>query len=350
MPSQLDSQTVLVTGGLGYIGAHACVVLQELGKRVVIADNLCNSSPKALDRIAAISGQRPEFAAVDIRDEQGLSEVFSRFRPDSVMHFAGLKAVGESVEKPDLYHDNNVNGTRSLLRVMESFSVFTLVFSSSATVYGQPQFCPITESHPLAPINPYGQNKLDIENLLRERKMSNNLWRIALLRYFNPVGAHPSGLIGEDPNGVPNNLMPYIAQVAVGRQTCLRIFGNDYDTVDGTGMRDYVHVMDLVNGHIDALAYISSEQEPLVVNLGTGKSVSVMQMVHAFEQASGQEIPYKIVPRRAGDSAANWADAGLARQLLGWQSELDLYAMCRDSWNWQCSNPDGYDTILQAVS
>lgn len=338
-----DGQTVLVSGGLGYIGSHASVMLQQYGARVVVVDNLCNSSVRVLDRIAAISGWRPAFEQVDIRDRASLDRVFSSHRPDAVMHFAGLKAVGESTAKPALYHDNNVNGTRVLLEVMQSQGVRALVFSSSATVYGEPRFCPVTETHPLQPISPYGQNKLDIEQMLLDLHRQDPRWRVALLRYFNPAGAHPSGLIGEAPNGVPNNLMPYIAQVAVGKRADLEVYGDDYDTVDGTGMRDYVHVMDLVGGHVKALDWLQDSSEPLVVNLGTGHSVSVLQLVRAFERASGKTIPYRVVERRVGDTAACWADVTRARRLLDWQANLGVDEMCRDSWNWQSRNPGGYD-------
>jgi UDP-glucose 4-epimerase len=340
-PSQ-SKRKVLVTGGTGYIGSHACVRLIEAGYQVIVVDNLCNSSAAALQRVAKITGVQPEFVEADIRDDVALRALFARHRPGSVMHFAGLKAVGESVEHPALYEDNNVQGSRCLVQVMAEYDVRRLVFSSSATVYGDAAEVPIPESSPLKATNPYGQTKLDVENLLRDLAKHKPDWQIALLRYFNPVGAHPSGLIGEDPRGIPNNLMPFIAQVAVGRREKLSVFGNDYPTADGTGVRDYIHVMDLVDGHVDTLRYLEAHEGIVTLNLGTGSGVSVLEMVQAFEQVNAVPIPYEFAPRRPGDVAQCWADATLARETLGWKTRLDLRDMCRDSWRWQQGNPQGY--------
>lgn len=334
---------VLVTGGTGYIGSHACVALIEAGRRPLVFDNLCNSSPAVLERIERLTGERPAFVEGDIRDADTLGRVFGQYPVDAVMHFAGLKAVGESVEQPGRYRENNVGGTEALLRAMDRADVRTLVFSSSATVYGDAVEPPIREDAPRSATNPYGQTKLDIENMLEELHGEDQRWRIARLRYFNPVGAHPSGLMGEDPRGRPNNLMPYIAQVAVGRRERLQVFGGDYETPDGTGVRDYIHVVDLVEGHLAALRRLERQPGMVTVNLGTGRGVSVLEMVRAFERESGVAIPHEIVGRRAGDVAACWADPGLARELLGWEARLGLREMCRDSWRWQSRNPRGYE-------
>jgi UDP-glucose 4-epimerase len=334
--------TVLVTGGAGYIGSHACVALMEAGHEVVVLDNLCNSSPVALQRVREISGASPAFKQGDIRDRACLDEIFREHRIDTVLHFAGLKAVGESVEKPLAYYDNNVTGSLVLLAAMQQAGVNNLVFSSSATVYGDPASVPIREDFALGPTNPYGRTKLMVEDILADWQVANPDWSIGRLRYFNPVGAHPSGLIGEDPQGTPNNLMPYVAQVAVGQREKLFVFGNDYATLDGTGVRDYIHVMDLVEGHVVALDYIRRERGLHTVNLGTGNGVSVLQIVGAFERASGRPVPYEIVARRPGDIAACWADPGLAQAVLQWKASRSLTQMCEDAWRWQSGNPLGY--------
>ena len=334
--------TVLVTGGAGYIGSHACVALMEAGHEVVVLDNLCNSSPVALQRVRDICGAAPAFKQGDIRDRACLDEIFREHRFDAVLHFAGLKAVGESVEKPLAYYDNNVTGSLVLLAAMQQAGVNNLVFSSSATVYGDPASVPIREDFALGPTNPYGRTKLMVEDILADWQVANPDWSIGRLRYFNPVGAHPSGLIGEDPQGTPNNLMPYVAQVAVGQREKLFVFGNDYATLDGTGVRDYIHVMDLVEGHVVALDYIQRERGLHTVNLGTGNGVSVLQIVGAFERASGRPVPYEIVARRPGDIAACWADPGLAQAVLQWKASRSLTQMCEDAWRWQSGNPLGY--------
>jgi len=334
----------LVTGGAGYIGAHTCVVLLQAGWNVVVVDNLCNSSPQALDRVQEIAGRSLSFHQVDIRDQAALERILAQERPQAVIHFAGLKAVGESVGKPLEYYDNNVAGTLALLFALRTAGVKTLVFSSSATVYGEPKTMPITEDFPLSATNPYGRSKLMIEEILRDLVRSDPTWKVALLRYFNPVGAHPSGRIGEDPQGIPNNLMPYIAQVAVDRRSHLQVFGGDYPTPDGTGVRDYIHVMDLAAGHLAALRALSTwtGAAPLTVNLGAGRGYSVLEMVRAFAAASGRPVPYEIVARRPGDIAACWADPTLAERLLGWKAELGIERMCEDTWRWQRLNPSGY--------
>jgi len=333
---------VLVTGGTGYIGSHACVSLMEAGFEPVVYDNLCNSSPVVLERIQTVTGRRPPFVEGDIRDPGDLARVFRDHEPGAVMHFAGLKAVGESVAQPERYADNNVGGTRRLLEAMAQAGVHRLVFSSSATVYGDPERVPVSEDAPLSATNPYGQTKLDIERMLEALHAEEPHWAIARLRYFNPVGAHPSGLMGEDPAGIPNNLMPYIAQVAVGRRERLQVYGADYPTPDGTGVRDYIHVMDLVEGHVETLRLLERGPGLHTLNLGTGRGVSVLEMVRAFEAASGRSVPYEIVARRPGDVAANWADPGRARAVLGWTARRDLADMCADSWRWQRRNPRGY--------
>ena len=340
----MNRNTILVTGGAGYIGSHTCVVLLQAGWDVVVVDNLSNSSRQALDRVQEISGRSLSFHQVDVRDKARLDRILEQEQPQAVIHFAGLKAVGESVEKPLEYYDNNVAGTLSLLFALRTAGVNTLVFSSSATVYGNPKSAPIAENFPLSATNPYGRSKLIIEEILRDLVRSEPSWKVALLRYFNPVGAHPSGLIGEDPRGIPNNLMPYIAQVAAGRRSHLQVFGGDYPTPDGTGIRDYIHVMDLAEGHLAALRALSAwtGPEPLTVNLGTGRGYSVLEMVRAFALASGRPVPYEIVARRPGDVATCWADPTLAERLLGWKAELGIERMCEDTWRWQRMNPSGY--------
>jgi len=333
---------IFVTGGAGYIGSHTCVELLNAGHTVTVYDNLCNSQREALVRVQRITGKPLHFIEGDIRDRTALTAALQASQPSAVIHFAGLKAVGESVAQPLHYYDNNVVGTVRLLQAMTDCNVKTLVFSSSATVYGDPQRLPLTEDHPLSATNPYGQTKLSIELMLRDLQRSDTAWRIGVLRYFNPVGAHASGLIGEDPQGVPNNLLPFVAQVAVGRRKFLNVWGNDYPTPDGTGVRDYIHVVDLALGHLAALNTLANQAQCLTVNLGTGTGYSVLDMVKAFEAASGRPVPYRISPRRSGDVAACYADPGYARQLLGWHAERDLAAMCRDAWNWQSSHPNGY--------
>ncbi|MDP5070958.1 MAG: UDP-glucose 4-epimerase GalE [Congregibacter sp.] len=335
---------VLLTGGAGYIGSHSCLAFSEAGYEVSLLDNFCNSSPVVLDRLTQILGYRPELHQVDIRDESEVQRVLQDKRPDAVVHFAGLKAVGESVELPLHYYDNNVAGTLSLLRAMQAASVHQLVFSSSATVYGDPASVPITEDFPRSATNPYGRSKLIVEDILMDLVASNPAWKIALLRYFNPVGAHESGLIGEDPSGIPNNLMPFIAQVAVGRRDRLSVFGGDYATRDGTGVRDYIHVVDLAEGHVCALDSLSKRRraEPLVVNLGTGTGYSVLELLRAFETASGRTVPYEIVARRPGDVAECYADPSYALAQLGWKARFGVERMCEDAWRWQSQNPQGF--------
>ena len=328
-------QTILVTGGAGYIGSHTCVELLDAGYDLVVIDNFSNSKPAVLERIGRISGRAPSFAEVDIRDRGALRDVFREHQIDAVIHFAGLKAVGESVAQPLRYYDNNLSGSVALFEVMAESNVKTLVFSSSATVYGDPNSVPIREDFPLSATNPYGRSKLILEDILRDVFRSDESWRIALLRYFNPVGAHPSGTLGEDPNGIPNNLMPYVTQVAIGKLPQLSVFGDDYPTPDGTGVRDYIHVVDLARGHLAALKALDKQAGVLTVNLGTGRGYSVLEMIRAFEEASGRPVPYRIVGRRPGDVAPCYADASLAASLLNWRAELGLEAMCRDSWRWQ---------------
>lgn len=333
---------VLVTGGAGYIGSHTCLELLQAGIHVVVLDNLCNSREESLRRVGEITGQGVGFFEVDLRDRETLGEIFSQGRFDAVIHFAGLKAVGESVAKPLQYYDNNVQGTLTLCQVMAEAGVRNLVFSSSATVYGDPATVPIREDFPVGATNPYGRSKLFIEEILRDLHVSDPCWNIALLRYFNPVGAHESGRIGEDPNGIPNNLMPYIAQVAVGRLQRLRVFGNDYPTPDGTGVRDYIHVVDLARGHLAALHKLQETPGVVTYNLGTGRGYSVLEVIAAFERASGRPVPYDIVERRPGDIACCYADPSLALEELGWSAEYDLERMVVDAWRWQSQNPDGY--------
>lgn len=335
---------VLVTGGAGYIGSHTCVELLTAGHDVVVVDNYANSKPEALARVQKIAGRNLVCHAVDVRDRDALRRIFAAEKPDAVIHFAGYKAVGESVAKPLMYYDNNLVSTIVLLEVMAESGCHELVFSSSATVYGIPDSVPLSENAPLRTINPYGATKLMIEDMLRDLAASDAAWKIALLRYFNPVGAHDSGLIGEDPNDIPNNLMPYVSQVAIGRLERLRVFGGDYPTPDGTGVRDYIHVVDLALGHLRALEWLAGLASGRVeaINLGTGHGCSVLDMVRAFEKASGRPVPYEIVARRPGDAASCYADAGLARELLGWTATRDVDTMCRDAWRWQSQNPQGY--------
>ncbi len=333
---------IFVTGGAGYIGSHTCVELLSAGHDVTVFDNFCNSQPEALARVERITGRKPTLVRGDIRDSAALTAALRASGATAVIHFAGLKAVGESVQNPLAYYDNNVVGTVRLLEAMAACSVKTRVFSSSATVYGDPQFLPLTEDHPLSATNPYGQTKLVIENMLRDLYRSDPAWRISILRYFNPVGAHASGLIGEDPQGTPNNLLPFVAQVAVGRREFLNVWGNDYATPDGTGVRDYIHVVDLALGHLKALERLQRHAECMAVNLGTGVGYSVLEMVRAFEKACGKPVPYRVGPRRAGDIASCYADPAQALALLGWRAERGLEAMCADAWRWQAGNPDGY--------
>ncbi len=336
--------TILLTGATGYIASHTWLVLQSAGFRVVGLDNFSNSSPAVLARLERLSGQRPEFERADIGDEAALESILNRERFDAAVHFAALKAVGDSARWPLEYYRNNVAGLVTLARALQRHGCRRLVFSSSATVYGAPTRLPVPEDAPLTPANPYGESKVMGEAILRDLGRSEPGWSTATLRYFNPVGAHESGLIGESPQGTPNNLMPYLAQVAVGVRERLRIFGNDYDTPDGTGVRDYIHVVDLAEGHVAALRELLDRGRSLTVNLGTGRGHSVLEVVRAFERASGREIPYEFAPRRPGDVAAYYADASLARALLGWTAQRDLDTMCADSWRWQSMNPNGFET------
>ncbi len=334
---------ILLTGGAGYIGLHTAVVLLEAGHEVVLFDNFSNSKPAAVRRLETIVGRTVRCIKGDVRSPQDLDAVFNAYPVTAVVHFAGLKAVGESVAQPLRYYDNNVSGSLVLLDAMARANVKRIVFSSSATVYGEPDSSPIPETAALRPANTYGRSKLMVEDILRDLHVAAPEWSIALLRYFNPVGAHASGLIGEDPNGPPNNLMPFVTQVAVGRQAELKVFGGDYPTPDGSGVRDYIHVMDLADGHKAALDWAAGDpREVLTVNLGTGRGFSVLELVRAFEQASGQAIPYRMAPRRPGDVPACWADPSLAKQRLGWTAQRTLEDMCRDSWNWQSNNPQGF--------
>jgi UDP-glucose 4-epimerase len=336
-------KTILVTGGSGYIGSHTVLQLLEAGYKVVVLDNYANSSAVSLERVFELTGKTADIIEGDIRDEACLNKVFSDYKVDSVIHFAGLKAVGESVEKPMMYYENNVYGTLNLCKVMQQHGVTNIVFSSSATVYGDPVELPLHEGLPTGtPTNPYGMSKLMVELMLTDIYKADNTWNIVLLRYFNPAGAHPSGRIGEDPNGIPNNLMPFITQTATGKREFLSVFGDDYDTHDGTGVRDYIHVEDLADGHLKALNKIDSNAGLFICNLGTGQGYSVLDMVSAFEKASGKKVPYKITPRRPGDVAACYADPTLAEKELGWKAQKGLAQMCEDSWRWQSDNPDGY--------
>lgn len=335
---------ILVTGGAGYIGSHTCIELIESGYTPVVYDNLSNSSTVALDRVAKITGQPIAFVEGDIRDPEKLKQTLKEYNIEAVIHFAGLKAVGESVAKPLMYYDNNVSGSVTLLEAMAACDVKKIIFSSSATVYGDPASVPILENFPISATNPYGQSKLMVEEMMRDLHTSDNDWNVSLLRYFNPVGAHESGLIGEDPSDIPNNLMPYVSGVAVGRYEKLSVFGNDYPTEDGTGVRDYIHVVDLAKGHVKALqAFDNPAVDNLfTVNLGTGKGFSVLEMVNAFAAASSKEVAYQVVDRRPGDIACCYADTALAEKLLGWKAEKDITAMCEDTWRWQSNNPNGY--------
>ncbi|MCM3727294.1 UDP-glucose 4-epimerase GalE [Neobacillus cucumis] len=334
---------VLVTGGAGYIGSHTCIELLNAGHEIIIVDNYSNSKPESLERVKELSGKDFAFYEVDLLDRNGLEKVFAENQIEAVIHFAGLKAVGESVSIPLHYYHNNITGTLILCEVMKQYGVKNLVFSSSATVYGMPERVPISEDFPLGATNPYGRTKLMIEEILRDLYVSDPEWSIALLRYFNPIGAHVSGRIGEDPNGIPNNLMPFITQVAVGKLKQLQVFGSDYPTVDGTGVRDYIHVVDLAIGHLKALEKILPVTGVEAYNLGTGTGYSVLELVAAFEKASGVEIPYKIVDRRPGDVAVCYADASKAKNELGWTAAKGITEMCEDSWRWQKNNPNGYE-------
>lgn len=334
--------TILVTGGAGYIGSHTCVELAAAGFDLVIVDNLSNSKRESVRRVEGLIGKDIPFYAVDIRNADGLRSVFKNHNIDAVIHFAGLKAVGESVEQPLRYYENNVAGTLCLLAVMQEFGVNRFVFSSSATVYGEPTQVPIPETESIKPTNPYGHSKAMVESILFDLAHAQPSWSIAVLRYFNPVGAHTSGRIGEDPNGIPNNLLPYITQVAVGKRPFLRVWGGDYPTHDGTGVRDYIHVLDLAKGHVAALYRLAKTPGCLAINLGTGQGYSVLDMVKAFEKASGREIPYEMMERRAGDITTCYAQSDKAQQELGWSAQLGVDEMCRDSWRWQSDNPDGY--------
>lgn len=333
---------ILVTGGAGYIGSHACVEILAAGHDVVVLDNLRNSAPEAIDRVSRIAGRALGFVRADIRDQDALDEVFTKHPITAVMHFAGLKAVGESVARPLDYYDNNVVGSLRLLQAMSRHRVREIVFSSSATVYGEPSEMPIREDAPFNAANPYGRTKVMIEEILRDVAVGEDAWRVAVLRYFNPVGAHASGLIGEDPKGPPNNLMPYISQVAVGRREFLAVWGNDYPTPDGTGVRDYIHVVDLARGHVAALEKLRGVEGVVTYNLGTGCGHSVLEVVRAFEQASGRTIPYRIAARRPGDIPTCYADPRKAETELRWSAQKGLLDMCRDSWRWQSNNPEGY--------
>ncbi|BAF72880.1 UDP-glucose 4-epimerase GalE [Sulfurovum sp. NBC37-1] len=343
-PSSSDYQpsTVLVTGGAGYIGSHTIILLVEAGYDVVIFDNFCNSSRESIRRVEKIVGKEIPTIEGDIRNKADLRAVFNEHKIDAVIHFAGLKAVGESVEQPLRYYDNNVYGTVALCKVMQEHGCKSIIFSSSATVYGDPATTPITENFPTSATNPYGRSKLFIEEILRDLYVADNNWKIVLLRYFNPVGAHPSGTIGEDPSGIPNNLMPYITQTAVGKLSCLSVFGDDYETHDGTGVRDYIHVMDLADGHVKALDRLKDFNKVMTINLGTGTGYSVLDMVKAFEKASGKEVPYCFAPRRPGDIAKCYTDPSYAKEVLGWEATKGIDEMCKDSWRWQEKNPQGY--------
>ena len=327
---------VLVTGGAGYIGGHTCVELLNAGHEVVVIDNFVNSKPEALDNIRKITGRDLAFYKADLRDREAVRRIFEEHQIDAAIHFAGLKAVGESVHKPMEYYDNNLGGFFVLAEEMAAHGVKKLVFSSSATVYGMNNPVPFREDYPTSATNPYGYTKVMIEQMLRDLAVADPDWSIVMLRYFNPIGAHESGLIGEDPNGIPNNLLPYVAQVAVGKLPCLNVFGDDYDTPDGTGVRDYIHVVDLAQGHLAALKYADGHKGAEAINLGTGRGTSVLEIVHAFERASGREIPYRVTPRRPGDIATCYADTSKAAKLLGWKAERTIDDMCRDSWRFTC--------------
>ena len=334
---------VLVTGGAGYIGSHTCVEMLGSGHELIVVDNLCNSKEESLRRVRALTGRDFGFVQADLRDRAALDGIFAAQPIDAVIHFAGLKAVGESVQFPLEYYDNNVSGTITLCRAMAAAGVKNIVFSSSAMVYGDPASVPIREPFPLSATNPYGRSKLFIEEILRDLHVADPAWNVVLLRYFNPVGAHPSGRIGEDPNGIPNNLMPFVAQVAVGKLPKLRVFGDDYPTPDGTGVRDYIHVVDLARGHLAALNKLQDQPGAVAYNLGTGRGYSVLEMVAAFAEASGRPIPYEIAPRRPGDIATCYADPAKARDELGWQAQYGIAEMVRDTWRWQSENPRGFE-------
>jgi UDP-glucose 4-epimerase len=338
----MNNKTILVTGGCGYIGSHTCVELLQADYNVVVIDNLSNSKVEALERVKKITGKQIDFIQCDILDSEKLKEVFKQYQPAAVIHFAGLKAVGESVEKPLWYYRNNVSGTETLLSAMQTAGCKNIVFSSSCTVYGAPQHLPITEDCPLQAVNPYGQTKLTIEYMLKDLAAADPGWNISILRYFNPVGAHPSGLIGEDPLGIPNNLMPFITKVVVGELQELSVFGNDYDTPDGTCIRDYIHVVDLAKGHLKALEKLDQNPRLLIHNLGTGQGYSVLDVIKGFEQSTGKTVPYKIIGRRAGDAPAVFADPVKAETELGWKAMHGIDRMCLDAWNWQVKNPAGY--------
>ena len=340
----LQNRTILVTGGAGYIGSHTIVLLIEAGYDVIVLDNFSNASHESVKRVEKIAGQSIRTIEGDLRNKNDIRNVFTSHKIDSVIHFAGLKAVGESVEKPLDYYENNISGTINLCQVMSEHGCKSIIFSSSATVYGDPATTPILETFPTSATNPYGRSKLFVEEILRDLYISDPAWKIVLLRYFNPVGAHASGNIGEDPKGIPNNLMPFISQTAVGEREFLNIFGDDYDTPDGTGVRDYIHVIDLAKGHVQALDKIETFNEVMTINLGTGKGYSVLDVVHAFEKASNKTVPYKIVPRRAGDIATCYADPSYAKKVLGWEASKDISQMCEDTWRWQTQNPHGYTT------
>jgi len=337
----MSKPRILLTGATGFIGSHTWLSLLAAGFRVVGVDNFINSSPAVIERLVTLGGSLPEFVRADVCDAAAMESVFAGEAFDAVVHFAALKAVGESTAKPLAYYANNIGGLLNLSQAMARHGCKTLVFSSSATVYGKPESLPLREGAALSSTNPYGATKLMSENILRDVEQADPAWRIALLRYFNPVGAHESGLIGEDPRGIPNNLLPFVAQVAVGRRERLQVFGNDYDTPDGTGVRDYIHVLDLAEGHVQALRYLLDKQRSITANLGTGRGHSVLEVVRAFERASGATVPCDFVPRRPGDVAASYADASLAAELLGWRATRDLDAMCADSWRWQRMNPNG---------
>ena len=335
---------ILVTGGAGYIGSHTVVELQNAGYDVVVVDNLSNSSKKSLERVSEITGKKVSFYQADIRDEEALIQVLEKEEIDACIHFAGLKAVGESVQYPHMYYENNISGTLTLIKVLQKFGIKNFIFSSSATVYGNPAFVPITEECPKGEItNPYGKTKSMLEEILIDIQKADPVWNVILLRYFNPIGAHESGLIGENPNGIPNNLMPYITQVAVGKLSCLGVFGNDYDTPDGTGVRDYIHVTDLAVGHVKAMDKIKENPGLCIYNLGTGCGYSVLEIVKSFEKASGVHIPYEIKGRRPGDIASCYCSPAKAEKELGFKAERGILKMCEDSWNWQRKNPNGYE-------
>lgn len=334
---------ILVTGGAGYIGSHTCVELLDAGYEVVILDNLYNSSKKAVDRIEEITGKKVTFYENDMLDKKALENIFSKEKIDCVIHFAGLKAVGESVAKPLEYYQNNITGTLTLVEVMREHGCKNIIFSSSATVYGDPAFIPITEECPKGtPTNPYGWTKSMLEQILTDLHTADKEWNVILLRYFNPIGAHKSGMIGEDPKGIPNNLLPYVAQVAIGKLECVGVFGDDYDTPDGTGVRDYIHVVDLAIGHVKAIDKIKENPGVKVYNLGTGNGYSVLDVIKAFSKACGKDVPYQIKDRRPGDIATCYSDASLAKKELGWEAQYGIDEMCADSWNWQSKNPNGY--------